>query len=121
MPHEPLYYLPKLKLLAMTVPSLGSAPKAAPRTRMSLYLAILVAERGCGMRKRVVARKLLRGWRPGMESSEGSGLWGISSLYQLTSKSLRRTQAVFSLVFFFNPPIWGRGPGRANAGTQIKF
>lgn len=95
MPHEPLYYHPKLKPLAMTIPSSGSAPKAAPRTHMSLYLAIPVAERGCGMRKRVVARKLLRGWRQGMESSEGSGLWGISSCYHLTFKSLCRAQAVF--------------------------
>lgn len=47
------------------------------------------------MRKRVVARKLLRGWRQGMESSEGSGLQGISSLYHLTFKLLCRAEAVF--------------------------
>lgn len=50
------------------------------------------------MRKHVIARKLLRGWRQGMASSEGSGLQGISSLYHLTFKSLHRAQAVFRFI-----------------------
>lgn len=45
-PHEPLYYHPESKPLAITIPSPCSAPKAAPRTRLSLYLAIPVAEKG---------------------------------------------------------------------------
>lgn len=68
------------------------------------------------MRKHVTARKLLRGQRQGMESSEGSGLQGISSLYHLTFKWLCRAQSEFRVGFFPNLPIWGRG--LASAGRQ---
>lgn len=54
----------------------------------------------------------------GMESSEGSGLRGISFTYHLTFKSLCRAQAVFS---FFNPLIWRWGHRRANMRMQSKF
>lgn len=40
------HYHPEFKPLAMTIPSPGSAPKAALGTRLSLYLAIPVAEKG---------------------------------------------------------------------------
>lgn len=46
MAHEPLQYHSELKSLAITTPSSGSGPKAAPCAHMSLYLAIPVAEKG---------------------------------------------------------------------------
>lgn len=53
-----------------------------------------------------------------MESSEGSGLRGISFAYHLTFKSLRRAGAALG---FFNPPVWRWGPSRVSVSTHSKF